>query len=471
MGVAGDLLSAAVTLGDRRAEILAIAWDVETKTPLPLQKIMCEDIRANEKRRESNRFDVQATEGGERVQILRRVLAVEPRNALRWVDLALEHLVLGHPKKSTKAMRIAMNLGPHNRFVLRSASALLVELGEMDRALAVLGQSPQSSSDPWLVAPQIAIADLARMKQTAVRAAHSVLDADHPPMHLAELRAALGTVQLSAGSSRRGRQLLRGSLEAPTENSLAQVEWSDQRTQDLDPIIGEMPENVPRAFEALARRAIYEAQWIEGLKHCGNWRRDQPFSVEPYVWEGFCACEAEDWVRAISTCEKGLTFHRHNLYLLNNLAFAQIGNGRLREAHETLLEARRLAGGDDAKLTLAATEAMWLFRIGEVAEGHKRYNTVIRLFAKTHRRDDAARAALMLAQEERYVGSDFADESWNRATDLVRQSSKAPQVIRLQERIEKVPPANIAYRDVSRIPVELLSARIAMLNCPELEEV
>jgi tetratricopeptide (TPR) repeat protein len=230
-----------------------------------------------------------------------------------------------------------------------------------------------------------------------------------------------------------------------------------------------MPTNVPRAFEALARRAIYEAQWREGLKHCENWKRDQPFSVDPYIQEGFCACEAEDWVRAMSTCEKGLNFHRNNRYLLNNLAFAQIGSGHLREAYETLLTARRLEGGADARLALTATEAMWLFRIGEAEEGRKRYNTVIRLFAKTHRLDDAARAALMLAQEEKHSGSDFAEESWSRATDLVGQSSKGPQLIRLQERIEKPPSTNLVYQVVFETSVVLQSAVIDMLKPPELD--
>ena len=79
----------------------------------------------------------------------RKRLTLEPRNALSWVDLALEHLVQGLPDKSRKSIAVALHLAPENRFVLRSASALFVEIDELDRALYVLEKSSRAKSDPW----------------------------------------------------------------------------------------------------------------------------------------------------------------------------------------------------------------------------------------------------------------------------------------------------------------------------------
>jgi Flp pilus assembly protein TadD len=470
MGIAGDLLSAAVTMGDRRPEILKIAEDVETKTDWPLQQRMSRNIWAGEANRETKRFAVQTIDGGQRVRELRRALALHPRNAFGWVDLALEHLVLGFPEKSRKAMGIALSLAPSHRFVLRSASALFVELGELDRALAVLQQGTKSKSDPWLVAPQVAIADLARMKQTLGRAAEHVLDADHPPMHLAELRAAFGTVQMSAGSSRRGRQLLRRILQAPTENALAQIEWSDHRIDESDPILGEMPGGVPRAFEALALRASFEAKWNAGLEYSEQWRRDQPFRVEPYIQGSFCACEAEEWELAESFSRSGLALHRNNPYLLNNRAFAQIGRGHLGDAAMTLLHARRSSSGVGERLARVATEALWLFRIGENEEGRDRYNAAIRIFTRKHLVDDAARAALMLAQEEICAGSELAEEAWRRAVGLVGKSGKGAHVMHLQERVGRLRGSSPRQIGAGS-PVVQSATLIAILIPPELEHV
>ena len=62
IGTGGDLLSAAVTVGDRRREISSIARDMEVKTPFLLQRSMCESIRERDENRERSRFVV--TSGG-----------------------------------------------------------------------------------------------------------------------------------------------------------------------------------------------------------------------------------------------------------------------------------------------------------------------------------------------------------------------------------------------------------------------
>lgn len=472
IGIAGDLLSAAVTIGDSRPEILSIAKELQHLSEFPVQVKMCEDISARDERRERRRFNVKPDAGRERIRKLRKSLNREPRNALSWVDLALEYLVVGQPEKAMTSMTIALNLAAEDRFVLRSACALFVERGELDRALTLLQRSSRAKSDPWLVAPQVAIADLAKEKLNIARTARQVLKADHPAAHLAELRAAFGTVELSAGS-RRGRQLLRGILEGPTENALAQVEWSDRRTNETGSLIGDMPSGVPRAFEALALRASFEAQWIEGWKLSESWRDDQPFRVEPYVQGSYCASAAGEWDEALAIGMQGLSLHPHDSYLLNNVAFSYIGLGDLPQAAAVLLKARSAKSEEIGRLTQIATEAQWLFRVGEVEEGRIRYNAAIRLFERKHRIEEAARAALMLAQEEIFAGSTEADRAFKRASDFAEKAKHFPSVRDLQARVEGVKQSSPVTKALSTgtvgKAVVLVAEKKEILKPPQIE--
>jgi Flp pilus assembly protein TadD len=433
-GLAGDLLSAAITTSDRRPEILSIATSLRSASRWTLIEAMCDHILDDETRRMSARFDLKPTDSRERIGSLRSALRAEPRNSLRWVDLAREHLILGDVDKSNKAMRIALNLAPHNRFVLRSASTLLVQNNDLEQALVVLGKSPRAMVDPWLLAPQIAITDLAETRQSVVRAARRVLEDDHPAIDLAELRAALGTLEIGSGSHRRGRQYLRWSLDSPTENALAQVEWSSQNLNQS--MIGEMPTTVPRAFEAQARRASFEARWADGIQQSLRWCEDQPFGFEPYIHGSFSACEDEQWTVAIDFARNGVKLHPQNMMLLNNLAFAQIGAGYLVEAADTLLRARETPERGNG-IVRAATEAQFLFRVGDESRGRRRYKSVIRSFTSSRKNEEAARAALMLSQEEFLANSNESSSSWKRAIDLVGESKFAP-LVALKNRIDKL---------------------------------
>jgi hypothetical protein len=61
-----------------------------------------------------------------RAHRLRQIVRAEPRNAIRWADLALAHTVLGHPRQAEQEIRIALAIaGPH-RFLLRAAARLYV---------------------------------------------------------------------------------------------------------------------------------------------------------------------------------------------------------------------------------------------------------------------------------------------------------------------------------------------------------
>jgi tetratricopeptide (TPR) repeat protein len=432
IGIATDLLSTAVTSGDTGDRIREIAASVlKVSGHLSAVRELAESILWADSQRHTRTFDVRVLDHRERVADLRSILAREPRNTVRWVDLALEHLALGNYQKSHQAMRVALDLSPNDRFVLRSACALYVQYSEYDLALALLRKSPAARYDPWLLAPHIAISDLSGIKQMMTRSARETLQRDIPLSHLSELMAALGTVELKAGSDRRARKLLRESVAGRNENALAQVEWCSQRIHQL--IMDEMPSNVPRAFEANCRRESYEGEWRDGIESARYWWIDQPFSWESRVFGSHFALELEDWVLALDITTRGLSLNSHQPGLLNNQAFAQIELGDFKGAVESLLKARTMGGGGWG-LARSATEGLLLFRVGIPELGRARYQAVIREFTRLHDHDNAARAALMLAREELFQGGSGLRKAWGNATDLCRQS-RQPALQKLKDKI------------------------------------
>lgn len=432
LGRASDLLTVASTYGERDAALLDIAKDVaETAKGTPLGELAAGLVEGDQERHNRS-FEPESIDSRERLRRLKVILIREPRNAVRWMDLAREYLILGHPVRARRAVGAALQLAPNDRFVLRSATAFYAHQDEVDAACFLLRRSPRTRRDPWLLASLVAIEDLSKGKHHSGRDALRLLDGDFPDTHLAELAAAIGTIELSAGSARRGRRLLKRSVVAPNENALAQVEWLSVLKNQF--IADTTPELVPRAFEASARRAESLGLWVAVVQSTRLWMIDQPFSAAAAMFGSFAACESEDWNMSREFAKAGLQSNPDNPTLLNNLAFGEVGSGNLLEAVTALERARKLVGSTDQRLALAATEALFLFRIGMVELGRRRYESVINAFGKVHDSEHAAKAALMLAREELMAQSDSYYAAWKRADHLARNSAR-PHVRQLHQQV------------------------------------
>ena len=179
---------------------------------------------------------------------MRRILKDQPRNAVRWTDLALVHVNLGQLTHARREMEIAARLAPNNRFVLRSAARMYVLLGEPDFGLQLLRDS-ESKSDPWLRAAEIALAEQAGRRSKQIRSAKRAIEAgDVAPFHASVLLSLL----IMPGEKRQ-HPVRSASDEScsvePTENTVAQAEWASQHG-----VTNPSPEALalPRSFEARA---------------------------------------------------------------------------------------------------------------------------------------------------------------------------------------------------------------------------
>jgi hypothetical protein len=156
----------------------------------------------------------------------RRRTREHPKDALAWVELALHQTISGKVEQARRSMMVALQLAPNNRHVLRSASRLFLHLGDPAHAHDLLINSPATRNDPWLIAAEVTLSELAeRDPRFYKRGVALIEDGGLVPHHIAELAGAVGTVELVGGNRKRARKMFNQSLVDPTANALAQAEW------------------------------------------------------------------------------------------------------------------------------------------------------------------------------------------------------------------------------------------------------
>lgn len=389
--------------------------------------------------------EIHPTAGGltldrrrERIHALRERLKDGPRNSLARVDLALEYTALGFRQQALAAMEVALRLAPNHRFLLRSASRLLIHVGDPATALDILRQSHRSKHDPWLVAAEIAIAGLAGKESRLAKVGAQLLSGGHfSPLHTTELASALATLEAESGARKRARGLFRQSLVEPTENVVAQAEWASRRL-GFDEFQAKWLE-VPGSFEARALNNSGTGHLVEAAAETWKWLDDQAFSTTAAIFGSFITSVGlEDYEQSLRFVEAGQRANPHDWLLLNNKAFALANLGELDEAEALWRPISRVSADRRRTATLRATGGLLLYRRGLAGAGRELYRNAVELFEKDGATRAAALAAILHAREELSTGDrDSLDVAVDRARRLSKGITTSEIVINL-ERLENL---------------------------------
>jgi tetratricopeptide (TPR) repeat protein len=342
-------------------------------------------------------------------------LRINPRNPVRWVDLALDYQTLGQVDQADRALGIALELDHSNRFVVRAAAAHYAHRDAFDEAQRVVDSSEFAKHDPSLLATSIAIGDLRKSSSRNIRAGRdSLTRGAGSSSALSELAGALAMIEWKNGSDRRARQLLRRAMTNPNENVLAQVEWA----KDQGFPIGDLETGLiqPRSFEACARREATSLDWNGAIDNAELWLADQPFSIAAASHGSWAASEATQYETAADLANAGLEANHGNAMLLNNLAFALVQQGRIGEAQKAALQGLDAKPAPSDVPYLIATTGLILFRAGRFELGRRLYLRAVDYLHILNDRDNIARALILLAEAEFIAGMPTAPETWSRAT-------------------------------------------------------
>lgn len=431
--VAADLISCAVALGrvhDPRVRSAARLLSDHGLTPQlrRLAKRILEDKIGSIENPTQISFDPDTAraELQRRIVVLKRWVRQYPRNAIAWTDLARLYTSIGQQGKASDAIRVALALSTDNRFVLRSAARFFVHAdGERSRerlneGLHVLRATRLLRADPWIMAAEISLSEIAGERPRSLQLARRVAENDaYRPWDLSELNGALATMAIQHGGLGKPQKLFTKSLREPTENALAQAQWASDRYKSIA-----VDENLFSSarlspFEALALRHRAARNWMTALDECRRWSAMDPTSTRPLVLGAYIAETAlEDGRLAKEFSERALMLAPGQPWAHNNMAvaLAYIGDIEGAIAHAELYEPGDLNGAE--RTVYLATRGLIAYRCGDRETGLRLY---LEAAGTPAARDDVRLRAMViwhLLREESHYGvagtKELADSVWER---------------------------------------------------------
>lgn len=185
---------------------------------------------------------------------IRKSLIEFPHNPLLWCELARIHVILGNVEKGEQKIKIALNLAPNDRTVIRSAVRYYIHVGNFDRAKYILEHCPNLIYDPWIMASEIALINEMEIPPRFIKQARGLLQSqNYSPLSLSELASELSTMDFKAGDSKNGKKKLAQIQKNPHENAFAQMVWINKHLYNIDSLI-QSTTAPPSNFEATSKR-------------------------------------------------------------------------------------------------------------------------------------------------------------------------------------------------------------------------
>ena len=408
---AAELVDAALVRGAFGLATEAAESLLRADVDAPISRSLASHVLRGEDAGPADPLDLGVEERSKRIAAYRRRLRLVPRDAFLWVDLAREYSALGQNRPAERALKHALALAPAHRFVLRSASRFYLHVGEPAVAHDVVRRAPSTPRDPWLVAAELASADLADQGSRLLKTAGQMVESrSFSPLQISELASALATRELRHGTRRLARRLFRRALEEPTENSVAQAEWAARQVQDLD-----VPEDrlqVPRAYEAGAWAAYLHGRHSDAMAFSWKWLLDEPFAKRPAEFGAWIAgAVLEDFTESYRIAHYAVAANPTDIGLRLRCVFALASADRPAEAEEELNTVDHLlrvcppeTGIERIKIVQTADRGLIAFRRGQVEEGRRRYLEAFQAASDKDIHDLAILAAIYLAREELRAG-------------------------------------------------------------------
>lgn len=417
--IASDLMGVALVL-DQRESVRDVAEMVIAGklAAAPATRRLAERVLESDAARPAGASTVEILDpdsDARRGQV-RRLLAESPRNPLRWTDLARLQTAIGKDRAADRAMKVARTLAPEDRHVLRSSARLAIHVHRAGQARALLLAAPRTRQDPWLMACEIAAADIIKERSPLIRNARELLaDGRFSDFELSELASVLATIELEEGDLRASRQLFRRALRAPSENSVAQVTWAaPQLGIDYD----EQALAVPGSWEARAIEAHRSGDWQRASNEATRWLEDQPFASRPGELGSYEASKGGDFQWGLKFAEQAIHANPKEFLLRNNAAFCLLSMDQpvRAKAHLDAIDREKL---DERELvTWTATRGLYQYRAGSAERGRELYMRAIRASRDNRSR---ALAMIMMAREEWRAGLTDAARFREQAVKLAEQ--------------------------------------------------
>ena len=420
---AGDLISAGVVNGFEKDEIVIDAANFILAKPneTTLTQLSLAE-RISKGRPESNKLFkldkisldefstyVNPRKVWEKIHLLKQAANEFQFNPIIWVELSRHYSIIGQQRQAVSTMKIALQLAPENRFVLRSAVRLFAHYDDLEFSHDIVRKSQITNFDPWLTSAEISLATLRdRTSKFMKKGADMVSSKNFSPFSITELASALGTVEMINGSQRKSRDLFHKSLQAPNDNSLAQIEWASKKDHQLD--INPANFQVKHNFEAQAWDNFTNEKLEDALTNTFRWFLDMPFSKRPVMFGSHIASAMDDQETSRDFLKAGLISHPNDPQLINNIVYSLALENKTDDAMKFLERVPSLNQMDKAtQICITATRGLVYFRKGLHPEGRKFYLDAIQAAKDVKSKYFNWLAILNYAREELLIKSEEAN--------------------------------------------------------------
>lgn len=427
VGIAAELVSSAVLTGDKEILNRAARFILENENKAPealvtFVKSVIETENSGKEKMARARPVVKT----------RALLQIHSDNPLLWSDMARHYASLGDKKRASRCIQTALHLAPNHRWVLRTSSRFLVHQEDPSAAHKLLATHPRTAYDPWLIAAEIACAQVAKKGSKFWRQAKNMLKLNNlSPVHLSELAIAVGMMELESGERKRARKYVHTSLIAPTENTLAQVFWAKENRHLSDGYqLDQLVKSANDAYEADFRLNMAQGNLLAALKSAETWSEDEPFAARPKFEVAYVASLLDNHALTVEMANQVARLDRdHHPGLEMNCVFALISSGKHsieKDAGE--IESlrskivRSMERDGETAYHAIANLALWNYRYGDQVEGKNLYQKAVMAAEKAQALEAAALAATFAAREAILAKDNSAALILQEAKVLARRS-------------------------------------------------
>jgi tetratricopeptide (TPR) repeat protein len=367
------------------------------------------------------------------VRQIRAILRESNDNPLVWLDLAQFQSAAGKEHSAERSIQVALQLAPHNRTVLRTAARFFVHVGQAVRGHRLISSHPRTASDPWLMASEIALADLAQKESRFMKLGSRIVEdgVQFSPMHMSELSGAVAVQQLQEGRLKKARKSQMMALRKPNDNVIAQALFL--KTEFGVALDGPgLDLAIKNSNEALLLQYWSSGEAYGAEVQARLWYEQEPFSSRPVQLLTLLNIYKADYEAAHRWLKLGLTSDPNADELIINMAYLKVRLGKLDEAQQLLIKARRLSKKNEP--FCKATEGFISFVQKNFTNGDLLYKEAMEEFSKSSNLQMMAYCGLFMALHATECDHPLANEHIALATDLIKKYPSADTNIFLKSR-------------------------------------
>jgi tetratricopeptide (TPR) repeat protein len=355
-----------------------------------------------------------------------------PMDAIAWIEHARLYTIIGQKRQAARAIERGMSLAPTDRFVVRAAVRFFIHCGDWERANKIAGDAARATDDPWLISLWISTGSRLAKVPSGFRSKFITALAAPNRFHNSELIEACATHEIITGGAKKASRAFKEAWSEPPKTVITHSQWVLR--EKLPDLAGSTRIDFSQSSEAMAWVRLMRLEFPEAVQSAREWALEEPYSTAPYMHGTFVDTLCENYEEAEALALEGLRANPGHHGLINNLAFALVGQDRAAEA-AALLEPLKPEFESNKDVALLATWGLVRMKQKAHAEGRKYYLTAIEQAKEQGDHKLTVRAVLNYLIAEISTGGAVNPDVLSSSADAILKTSDA-RIVATAERLQ-----------------------------------